>query len=86
MWVLISDLGGGPVCYNVLLHQRSMFALLSNSRLAFVMAVAGFHSTPLLRSLGRALLVLQVASLPQGLSAIRYCIELHGIIANDYEV
>ena len=27
-----------------------------------------------------------MASLPQGLSAIRYCIELHGIIANDNEV
>ena len=61
------------------------FALLSHSRLAFVMAVAGVHSTPLLRSLARALLVLQMASLPQGLSVIRY-IELHGIIANDYEV
>ena len=61
------------------------FALLSNSRLAFVMAVAGVHSTPLLRSFARALLVLQMASLPQGLSAIRYCIEQHGIIAN-YEV
>ena len=62
------------------------FALLSNSRLAVVMAVTGVHSTLLLRSLARALLVLQMASLPQGLSAIRYCIELHGIIANDYEV
>ena len=62
------------------------FALLSNSRLAFVMAVTGVNSTPLLRSLARALLVLQMASLPQGLSAIRYCIELRGIIANDYEV
>ena len=62
------------------------FALLSNSRLAFVMAVAGVDCTPLLRSLARALLVLQMASLPQGLSAIHYCIELHGIIANDYEV
>ena len=61
------------------------FALLSNSRLAFVMAVTGVHSTPLLRSLARALLVLQMASLPQGLSAIPYCIELNGIIAN-YEV
>ena len=62
------------------------FAFLSNSRLAFVIAVAGVHSTPLLRSLARALLVLQMASLPQGLSAMRYCVELHGIIANDYEV
>ena len=50
------------------------------------MAVAGVHSTPLLRNLARALLVLQMASLPQGLSTIRYCIELHGIIANVYEV
>ena len=50
------------------------------------MAVAGVHSTPLLRSLARALLVLQMASLPQGPSAIRYCTELHGNIANDYEV
>ena len=77
-WVLIPVAARFAImCY---FTSDLCFVLLSNSRLAFVMAVAGVHSTPLLRSFARALLVLQMASLRQGLSAIRYCIELHELL------
>ena len=46
LWVLISDFGGGPVCYNVLLHQRSMLCAFVKFQIGFCDGSYGrpFHS------------------------------------------